>query len=90
MANDELIDKVWQKAKKVRGENPDKIRQDPYGNPIQKNQYGNDGPQGWEIDHIKPKVRGGSDNLRNLQALQTDKNRELGDTLRKRSRHKQR
>ena len=24
---------------------------------------------GWEIDHIKPVARGGTDNLNNLQAL---------------------
>ncbi len=45
--------------------------------------------QGWEIDHIKPESKGGSDAVRNLQAMQTKKNRELGDSLRKRSRHKQ-
>ncbi len=66
-----------------------KVRQDPYGNPIKKDQYGNDGLYGWETDHIKPTNKGGSDNLRNLQAMQTSKNRELGDTLKKRSRHKQ-
>ncbi len=80
---------VWNKAKKVRGENPDDVRQDPYGNTIRKDQFGRDTRQGWEIDHIKPESKGGSDAVRNLQALQIKKNRELGDSLRKRSRHKQ-
>ena len=90
MANNELIDKVWSKAKKIRGEEPSKVRQDPYGNRIRKVRFGKDSPEGWEIDHIKPKSKGGSDHPRNLQAMQTDKNRELGDSLKKRSRHKQR
>lgn len=89
MTRKELADKVWRKAKKVRGKDPDKVRQDPYGNRIRRDQFGQDTPQGWEIDHIKPQSRGGSDDLRNLQAMKTNKNRELGDRLRKRSRHKQ-
>ena len=88
MAN-ELIDKVWNKAKKIRGEDPSKVRKDPYGNRIRKDKFGKSSPQGWEIDHIMPKSKGGSDHLRNLQAMQTDKNRDLGDSLKKRSRHKQ-
>ena len=90
MANKELIDKVWSRAKKIRGEDPSKVRQDPYGNLIRKDRFGKASPQGWEIDHIMPKSKGGSDHLRNLQAMQTDKNRDLGDTSKKRSRHSQR
>ncbi len=90
MTDDELVEKVWKKAKPIREKDPEQVRKDPYGNPIRKNQYGKDGPQGWEIDHIKPANRGGSDHLRNLQAMQTRKNRELSDTLKKRSRHNQR
>lgn len=89
MPDKNLIDKVWKKAKPVRGEDPTKVRQDPYGNKISKSQFGKTGPSGWEIDHIKPASKGGSDATANLQALQTSKNRELGDSLRKRSRHKQ-
>ncbi|XOV85293.1 MAG: HNH endonuclease [bacterium] len=86
--NKEVINKVWSTAKTVRGEHPDKVRQDPYGNRIARNQYGSQGLRGWEIDHIKPEARGGSDHLRNLQAMQSKKNRELGDSLKKRSRQK--
>ncbi len=89
MATKDQINAVWNKAKKVRGENPNEMRQDPYGNKLGKDQFGEDTDQGWEIDHIKPESKGGSDALRNLQALQTEKNRELGDSLRKRSRHNQ-
>lgn len=90
MTDDELVDKVWERAQPIRGKDPNKVRKDPYGNQIKRDQYGNDGPQGWEIDHIKPANRGGSDHLRNLQAMQTGKNRQLGDTLKKRSRHSKR
>lgn len=79
MADKDLVDKIWKKAKPIRGENPKTVRQDPYGNKIGKSQFGGAGPQGWEIDHIKPASRGGSDAAVNLQALQTKKNRELSD-----------
>ena len=84
------IDAVWDKTKKVRGEDPNKVRQDPYGNRIRYDKFGQETSQGWEIDHIKPSSRGGSDSIRNLQALQTKKNRERGDALVKKSRHNQR
>lgn len=45
--------------------------------------------KGWEIDHITPKARGGSDATVNLQALNTRLNRQKGDSLKKRSRHSQ-
>ena len=32
MPTKEKVDAVWNKAKKVRGENPGDVRQDPYGN----------------------------------------------------------
>jgi 5-methylcytosine-specific restriction endonuclease McrA len=90
MPTKDLIDKVWNKAKKIPGEDPNKYRQDPYGNKIRKDSYGKNLAQGWEIDHIKPSARGGSDSLQNLQALQTKVNREKSDSLVKKSRHKQR
>lgn len=88
MTSKDDIDKVWDKAKKVRGEDSNEVRQDPYGNKIRKDQFGGRGRRGWEIDHINPESKAGSDHLRNLQALQTKKNRELGDSTRKRTRHK--
>ncbi|WP_425272587.1 HNH endonuclease [Polycladidibacter hongkongensis] len=44
---------------------------------------------GWDLDHIKPKSRGGSDSTRNLQALNAPLNRSKGDSLVKKSRHSQ-
>lgn len=90
MPSKEQIEKAWKNAKPVRGEDPNKVRQDPYGNKINKSAYGKDSPRGWEIDHIKPKSRGGSDATRNLQALKTSVNREKSNSLVKKSRHNQR
>lgn len=90
MAGPSKRDAVWDKAKKIRGKDPTKHRRDPYGNEMYYHSYGKASPKGWEIDHIKPIARGGSDALRNLQALSTRVNREKGDSLKKRSRHSRR
>ena len=81
-------DKVWECAKPIRGCDPSTYRQDPYGNKISYNCYGKGCSNlGWDIDHITPQHRGGSDNIRNLQALQSHTNRSKGDSLVKKSRH---
>ena len=77
--NKTKVDKVWEKAKHVRGKNPDVIRKDGKGNLIRKSSHGTEGEYGWEIDHIKPKSRGGSDDIRNLQPLHWKDNRKKGD-----------
>ncbi len=82
-----MKDKVWDKAKKIRGKDPASYRQDPYGNEMYYWSYGKSTGKSWEIDHIKPSALGGSDALRNLQALNTSVNRLKGDKLRKKSRH---
>ncbi|KZK89776.1 hypothetical protein PsAD5_05063 [Pseudovibrio sp. Ad5] len=79
--------KVWSKAKKIKGKNPSKYRQDPYGKTIHYNSHGKASPMGWDVDHIKPKSRGSNDNIRNLQALSSGINRSKGNSLVKKSRH---
>jgi len=75
----ETINKVWEKGKKIPGKNPDLYRQDAAGNLIYKPSYGKNSEKGWEVDHKNPVSQDGTDNLRNLQPLQIDENREKGD-----------
>ena len=76
----ERIDQVWDRAAGVRGKPRNSYRRDVAGNVIYKPMYGKDTPMGWEIDHKMPVSKGGSDNLRNLQALQTATNQAKGNT----------
>lgn len=72
-------DEVWDKASKVRGKDPDLYRKDKYGNQMYYHSYGKKSAMGWEIDHSKPRAKGGTDHLNNLQAMNTQANREKSD-----------
>jgi len=82
-------DAVWAKAKPINGKDANTTRQDPYGDPISYSSYGKDTAMGWNIDHIKPQSKGGSHDIKNLQALQSSTNKSKGDSLVKKSRHNQ-
>ena len=73
------IEHVWNKAKPIRGKNPNLYRRDSKGNEIYKPAYGTNGEKGWHVDHKKPVSKGGSDHRRNLQALQSAANLKKGD-----------
>lgn len=78
MATKKQKESAWEKATPIRGKNPNLWRRDPEGNKIYKPAHGKADKQGWEVDHKNPKSKGGTDNPRNLQALQTKANREKG------------
>jgi len=73
-------DEVWDRSSTVRGKSKTLYRRDIADNIVYKPSYGLDSEGGWEIDHIKPVSKGGSDNLRNLQVLQTATNQSKGNT----------
>ena len=76
---------VWAKASKVRGKDPSMYRKDVYGNVCYKPSQGKDTKMGWNVDHKRPSSKGGSDSLRNLQLMQSSKNKSLGNTTVKRT-----
>jgi len=88
MTTEQQKETAWNNASKVRDKNPEAWRKDPYGNLIRRGSYGTNGEFGWEVDHIKPKSKGGSGSTKNIQALNTNKNRSLGNKYPKKSRHK--
>lgn len=79
MASKKQINQAWEKAERIRGKNPDVWRKDKYGNEIRRHSYGTSGNYGWEVDHKKPKSKGGTDKPQNIQPLHWKKNREKSD-----------
>ena len=77
-----IILAVWGKARIVPGVDPRVRRKDCCGAWIDLSAYGDTTElgNGWEIDHVKPVSRGGSDGLFNLQPLQWQNNRAKGDS----------
>jgi len=79
MPSKKNINDAWEEAKTIRGKNPETWRKDPYGNVIRKGSYGTQGNYGWELDHSKPKSKGGSDSDRNIQPVHWDENRKKAE-----------
>ncbi len=77
--DEEIIDAIWNKAQTIKDRNPIEYRSDIIGNTIYRHSYGKHTIMGWEIDHIKPVSKGGTDDLENLQALNTSANIKKGN-----------
>lgn len=76
------VNRVFDTAKVHKNLNPNKYREDPSGKIINRDHYGRKfihEKDNWEIDHIKPQSKGGSDYITNLQALNTHDNRAYGN-----------
>ena len=72
---------VWNKGTVVPGYDPHTWRKDSCGHWMQYSDHGNTNSQyGWEIDHIRPVSKGGTNELSNLQPLYWENNRRKGET----------
>ena len=76
--SEKKLDTIFSKGRVIRNRPSHLYRRDIYGNSIYRPSYGKETGIGWEVDHIKPRAKGGSDALRNLQPLHWTANREKG------------
>lgn len=64
MFNKEIMKRVWGKALPLLNDDPNRVRKDKCGAWIVFDEYGNRNSQfGWEIDHIIPISKGGTDEI---------------------------
>ncbi len=76
--SDAEIQAVWERGRVVAGHEARFYRKDVCGAWMERSAYGKTSERGWEIDHIKPLSRGGTDAVVNLQPLHWQNNRGKG------------
>jgi hypothetical protein len=76
---DAVIEAVWGKGHPDPPHAFTTRRRDMCGASMQRYAHGTETLDGWEIDHIEPVSRGGTDDLENLQPLQWENNRHKSD-----------
>lgn len=80
-ASEGLKFKVWNKGRPIPNLDPGIWRWDMCGKLMRYSEHGDVGSSfGWEIDHIFPRSKGGTDEVDNLQPLNWQTNRRKGDT----------
>ncbi len=80
-------EQVWNTARTIVGKNPAVYRTSEDNKPIYYHSYGQPSAMGWDVDHIRPKSKGGSDDIGNLQTLTSHLNRGIGNSPNKPNRH---
>lgn len=79
-ADEKLKLDVWSKGTAIPCLDPAVWREDTCGRLMRYADHGNTrSGQGWEIDHIYPRAKGGGDEIENLQPLNWRTNRRKSD-----------
>ena len=80
-ADENLKRQVWNKGRPIGGYDPAMWRSDQCGHAMRYSDHADtNSDYGWEIDHIVPSSKGGTDHIDNLQPLFWKNNRRKGDT----------